>query len=85
MVDNLTNEQKVQIRKYGSQLNPMAMMYMMVAVIIPSLGITFIIIMSSFSGFEVTKTIFWSILGFIAFFQFMFIGFIKNRRPPVEI
>lgn len=85
MVENLTNEQKVQIRKYGSQLNPMAMMYMMVAVIIPSLGITFIIIMSSFSGFEVTKSIFWSILGFIAFFQFMFIGLIKSRRPPVEI
>ncbi|OGI14433.1 hypothetical protein A3K63_04800 [Candidatus Micrarchaeota archaeon RBG_16_49_10] len=85
MVENLTNEQKVMIRKYGSQLNPMAMMYMMVAVIIPSLGITFIIIMSSFSGFVVTKSIFWSILGFITFFQFMFVGLIKNRRPPVEI
>jgi flagellar protein FlaJ len=85
MVKNLTNEQKVLIRKYGSQLNPMAMMYMMIAVIIPSLGITFMIIMSSFSGFPITEVIFWSILGFVAFFQFMFVGFIKNRRPPVEI
>lgn len=85
MVKNLTNEQKVLIRKYGSQLNPMAMMYMMVAVIIPSLGITFMIILSSFSGFEITRMLFWSILGFITFFQFMFIGFIKGKRPPVEI
>ena len=81
----MTNEQKVLIRKYGSQLNPLAMMYMMIDVIIPSLGITFLIIFSSFSGIPVSETMFWLILVSVAFFQFSFIGIIKSRRPSVEL
>jgi len=85
IVNNLSQEQKVMIRKYGSQLNPLAMMYMMLAVIIPSLGITFLIIFSAFSGVAVTETLFFIILMALAFFQFTFIGIVKSRRPPVEL
>ena len=85
IVHNLSEEQKVMIRKYGSQLNPLAMMYMMLAVIIPSLGITFLIIFSAFSGIAVTESLFFVILIFLAFFQFTFIGIVKSRRPPVEL
>lgn len=41
MAENLSEEQKVKIRKYGSQLSPMALMYLMLTVILPTLGITF--------------------------------------------
>jgi len=85
IVQNLSEEHKVAIRRYGSQLNPLAMMYMMLAVIIPSLGITFLIIFSSFSGFAVTETIFIVIAIALAFFQFSFIGIVKSRRPAVEL
>lgn len=85
IVKNLSDEQKVAIRKYGSQLNPLAMMYMMLAVIIPSLGITFLIIFSSFSGIAVSETIFIVITFALAFFQFTFIGAVKSRRPAVEL
>lgn len=85
MVANFSNEQKIAIRKYGSQLNPLAMMYMMTAVIIPNLGITFLLIISSFTGFAISKIMFWLILVAMGIFQFSFIGIIKNRRPSVEI
>jgi len=85
IVQNLSDEHKVSIRRYGSQLNPLAMMYMMLAVIIPSLGITFLIIFSSFSGLAVTETIFIVIAIALAFFQFTFIGVVKSRRPAVEL
>jgi flagellar protein FlaJ len=85
IVENLSSEQKVAIRKYGSQLNPLSMMYMMTAVIIPSLGITFLILLSSFSGTAVSEILFWMILVALATFQFMFIGIVKNRRPPIEL
>jgi flagellar protein FlaJ len=85
IVNNVASEQRIAIRKYGSQLNPMAMMYMMLAVVIPSLGITFLIIISSFSGFPVTKTIFFLLLMVLVVFQFAFIGIIKNRRPSIEV
>lgn len=85
IVQNLSDEHKVAIRRYGSQLNPLSMMYMMLAVIIPSLGITFLIIFSSFSGFAVTETVFIVIAIALAFFQFSFIGIVKSRRPAVEL
>lgn len=85
MVGSLSGEQSVAMRRYGSQLSPLAMMYMMLAVIIPSLGITFLILLSSFSGLPITKTVFWMILAVLVVFQFAFIGLIKSRRPPIEI
>jgi flagellar protein FlaJ len=85
IVNNLSNEQRIAIRKYGSQLNPLAMMYMMLAVIIPSLGITFLIILSSFVGLPITEVVFLGILAFLTMFQFSFIGIIKSRRPSIEI
>lgn len=85
IVYNLSEEQKVAIRKYGSQLNPLAMLYMLLGVIVPSLGITFLILLSSFSGFLITDTLLYGLLGFLALFQFFFMGIIKNRRPAIEL
>lgn len=83
IIDSLAEEQVLQVQKYGGQLNPLAMFYMLVAVIMPSLGMTFLIIISSFvkmSGFA-TKLVFWGLYGFVIFFQLMFLGIIKSRRP----
>lgn len=85
VVRSISDEQRVEIRKYGAQLNPLVMMYMMLGVIIPSLGITLLIILSSFSGIPVTKTVFWFILVILMLFQFAFIGIVKSRRPSIEI
>lgn len=85
IVYNLSEEKKVAIRKYGSQLNPLAMLYMLLGVIVPSLGITFLILLSSFSGFSITDTLLFGLLGFLAVFQFFFIGLVKSRRPAIEL
>lgn len=85
IVENLADEQKVAIRRYGSQLNPLAMMYMMLAVILPSLGITFMVLLSTFSGFPITEMIFWFLLCILIVFQFAFIGLVKSRRPTIEL
>jgi len=85
IVRNLAEEQRVMIRRYGSQLNPLAFLYMMFGVIIPSLGITLMIILSSFSGFVIQQIFFWFILIFIIIFKFNFLGLVKSRRPSVEI
>lgn len=85
LVDNLSSDQKIEIREYGSQLNPLALMYMMFTVVMPSLGITFLFIISSFSGFSIPNIIFYIILISLAIFQFMFLGLIKSRRPAIEL
>jgi len=84
IVSDLSYEKIVSIRKYGAQLNPMAMMYMMIAVIFPGLGVSFLMILSSFSSMQLTPTVFWGILTFTGFFQFMLIGMIKSKRPVID-
>jgi len=83
IINSLSEEQVLQIQKYGSQLNPLAMFYMLVVVIAPSLGMTFLIILSSFISLSdfATKLIFWGLYSIVVFFQMMFMGIIKSKRP----
>jgi archaeal flagellar protein FlaJ len=83
VIKSLAKEQLVEIGRYKSILNPLSMMYMMVAVIAPSLGITMLIILSFFPGMEKlsNQTIFWGLLGGVVFMQFIFLGLIKSKRP----
>ena len=83
ITNSLAMDQRVNIKKYGSQLNPLALFYMVLVVIFPTLGIIFLLILSSFVGamFDI-QLILIGILGFLVFFQVMFMGLIKNRRPP---
>ncbi len=81
VIDNLAAEQKIQIRRYGARLNPLALMYMMVAVVMPALGITIAFILSSFPSIAISAWMFWFLLGIVALMQFMLLGMIKTRRP----
>jgi len=82
IVDNLAVEQTMAIKKYGAQLNPIAMLYMVFCVIMPTLGITFLLVLGSFIGLSISMDlILMSILAFLVFFQFMLIGMIKSKRP----
>jgi flagellar protein FlaJ len=82
IVENLAVDQRVAIKKYGAQLNPLALMYMLFAVIFPTLGITFLLVLSSFTGMKFNlELVLVGIIGVIVLFQFMFIGLIKSRRP----
>ncbi len=83
IIEGISSEQRIAIRRYGSQLNPLTLVYMMVAVVLPSLGVTFLLVLSSFSGMVVSEMMFWTILAFLALFQFMFVGIIKSRRPNI--
>ncbi len=82
IVDNLAEEQRVAIKKYGSQLNPLTLMYMIFAVIFPTLGITFLLMISSFVGIGIDlQLVLIGIILFLVMFQFMIIGLIKSKRP----
>lgn len=82
-IGSLSEEQLIQIQTYGGQLNPLAMFYMLIAVIVPALSVTFIIVISSFVAASESgvKIIFWSLYGAVVFFQIIFLGLIKSRRP----
>jgi len=84
-IDSLNKEQAIQIQNYGGKLNPLVMFYMLITVIVPSLGITFLIIISSMLGLSATliKLVFISVFVFIVIIQILFLGLVKTRRPSL--
>ncbi|MBI2675306.1 MAG: type II secretion system F family protein [Candidatus Aenigmarchaeota archaeon] len=82
IVDSIIVDQKAEIKKYGSQLNPLALMYMLLVVIFPTLGIVFLLIMTGFVGNVINiQFVLMMVIGFLILFQFIFIGIIKSKRP----
>ncbi len=85
VVNEIINDQILAIKNYGQQLNPLTLMYMMMAVIMPSLGITFLVIISSFVGFAIPNLLFVGLAFFLIVFQWSFLNIIKTKRPNVKI
>lgn len=82
-VDSLTEAQSIQIKNYESQMKILSLVYMMLGVIVPALGITFMIVLSSFPQIKITDIYFWMLLVFCAVAQFMYLGIIKSKRPSL--
>ena len=84
VMDQITKDQINEVNKYGKKLNPLAMFYMIIAVILPSLGVTMLIILSSFIKFELSLAVLVALACFLGFVQFMFIAMVKFSRPAIE-
>ena len=84
VLEQIAREQTIELNKYSKKLNPFAMFYMIIAVILPSLGITMLVVLSSFLEFKLSLTIFIIIACFLGFVQFIFLSLIKFSRPAIE-
>jgi len=84
-IKSLNEEQMIQIQNYGNKLNPLIVFYMLIAVIIPALSITFLTIISSMINLPETTTmiLFIGLFVFVILIQIMFLGLIKSKRPSL--
>lgn len=85
VIEQIVKEQEIAVKEYGKKLNPLAMFYMMLAVIAPSLGIVMLVVMATFVGFSLSLTILLAIAGMIGFVQLMFMTIMKSSRPPISM
>ncbi len=83
VLDQIVREQQIAVKEYGRKLNPLAMFYMMIAIIVPSLGTIMLIILASFMGFNLSLVVYMAIAFLIGFLQFMFLALIRSSRPPM--
>jgi flagellar protein FlaJ len=84
IIDELTLDQRSRIRDYAQELNMWSLVYMLFAVTIPTIGLTMIVVLSSFAGFDVNQaTLVMFVIGDISV-QFVLIGFVKSRRPLIQ-
>lgn len=83
IVKTLSRDQINVIKTYGAQLSPLSMAYMLVAVIVPSLGITILITISSLPnvGGSLSTSMFWWILAITLILQAQFAMIIHSTRP----
>lgn len=82
VVNDVEEERIIELRRYGSKLNALAMFYMLFGVIFPSIGVAVLVIMSTFiSIFPVTYVTLALVLVFIVFIQLMLLNIMKNSRP----
>ena len=85
ILDQIVREQIIDVKEYGRKLNPLAMFYMVIAIIVPSLGITMLIVLTTFISIKVDLAALLAIALFLGFIQYMFFSIIKSSRPAVEI
>lgn len=85
ILEQIAKEQSIAIKEYGRKLNPLAMFYMVIAVILPSLGVAMLIILSTFIDIELDLSVLLFMAFFLGFIQYMFLAVIRFSRPAVEL
>jgi len=84
VIEQIVREQAIAVQEYGKKLSPLAMFYMTISIIVPSLGITMLVILATFIGLKVTMPILIVLAILIAFVQFMFLSLIRSSRPSIS-
>ena len=85
ILDDIAYEQLEEIRRFGKKMNAMAMFYMILAVVIPSLGISLAIVIASFIGIQLSLTYLMFFVFLLIFLQFMFLALFRTIRPAVNV
>jgi pilus assembly protein TadC len=83
-VDSLVQYQERQIKNYTAELNMFALMYLLFAVAIPSMGMTVLVIMSAFAGLGLNQYTFIVMVAVGIIIQVLMISMIEGRRPRIE-
>ncbi|HLC36099.1 MAG TPA: type II secretion system F family protein [archaeon] len=83
IISSMNSAQSVQIQEYGGSLRFFSLIYMMLGVIIPAIGITFLILISSFPQVQITEMFYLVFLVVLVLGQVMFLGAVKSKRPTL--
>lgn len=85
LVRDLTLRQRDLIKSYSQELNMWTLVYMMFAVVAPTIGATMLVVLSTVAGGGVTPATFVLLAVSCFLIQIVLIGFVKSRRPMVRI
>ena len=81
----LTKEDILEIRRYGKKMNSLMIFYMLLAVVMPSLGITIFIVITGFLNISINLVRLLVLNVIILGIQLLFLGIIKNIRPTIDL
>ncbi len=85
VLEEITKDEELEIKKYGKKLNTLVIFYMLGAVITPSLGVAIFIVVASFLSFPISLQGLLIIVLFIVILEFIFMTLFKSIRPLVNL
>lgn len=85
IVDSLNQYQNEKITSYVQEMNLWVLVYLVVAIAIPSLGATLLVVLSSLSGTSLSTEAFGLLLLACFLAEIVLIKYIKVRRPIVHM
>ncbi len=84
-IDEIADEQITEIRRYGKKLNSITLFYMLLGVVLPSLGMTLFVVVANLANLDVGAAFFGAALLVILVVQLLFLMIYKNIRPDINI
>jgi len=86
-LDEISGEQMIEIQRYGKKLNSLSIFYMLIAVVMPSIGVAMFSVIGSLIGLggALATSIFYAVLAFLAIMQIIFVTIFKSARLTVNI
>jgi pilus assembly protein TadC len=87
-LDEISQQQLIEIQKYGKKLNSLSMFYMLLAIVMPSLGMAILIVIGSLLGIFTQETymyIFIAVFMLLFIMQIVFIIIFKSSRLSVNL
>jgi len=85
VIEEITKEQEIEVKRYSRKLNSVVIFYMLLAIVVPSIGMTMFIVISSFINFPLGFMEFLVILFLIVIIQLIFISLFRSIRPQVNL
>jgi pilus assembly protein TadC len=85
VLEDVANDYLLQIQRYGKKLSTITLFYLLLAVVFPSLLMTIIVILLSFTGMALTTGFFMAVLVVVAFIQIVFLQTFRAARPRVAL
>lgn len=83
IVQSLENHLFREIKDYSANLNFLMLIYMLTAAVVPSMGITFMVLLSAFSELGVTMQTVAMLVGASAIAQIVLMGYMGSTRPEI--
>jgi len=85
VITNLNTKMENEVATYGSNINMWSTLYLVIGIVMPSMGLTVLILLSSFTGTSISETFIWLILFGLGIFHISAITILQSRRPSIEI
>jgi flagellar protein FlaJ len=84
LVKEFAAEERANLQRFGKELSPWALMYLLLTVVFPTMGIALFLVLGTITTISIGPTMLVFFVGIFIAFQFFFLKFLKNKRPLIH-